>query len=155
MKTREFSLQRISKILSDIVFCFCLFFLLILIYIALVSQTTYQIIGGLLFAVFSILIYTAAFLSIFAFPVFLVVSILTLVFISIPLIYSSSLVVYSALRPATINPTIIVEAIPTEREEWKGIISELKHGWKILGMTEKQIYRKEVMLSINLAWGKF
>jgi hypothetical protein len=85
---------------------------------------------------------------------------------SILLVCTSAEAVYSSLispaiivevvptEIAEVIPAIIDEVIPTEREEWKGIMSELKYGWKILGMTEEQIRRQEILLSISLVWGK-
>ena len=98
----------------------------------------------------------------YVFPLFLITAIFLSVYLTILLIYTSIEVIYHALGLPPIRFKIIgevitariIEVIPTEKEEWKGIMSELKYGWKILGMTDKQIHRQEVILSISLAWGK-
>jgi hypothetical protein len=98
----------------------------------------------------------------YASPIFLMIATLIVAFLTILLTYTCTGVIYSSLglppirfkMTAEVLPAKIIEVIPTEKEEWKGIMSELKYGWKILGMTEKQIHRQELILSISLAWGK-
>jgi hypothetical protein len=43
----------------------------------------------------------------------------------------------------------------SKNEEWRGFISEQKHGWRKARLTKQQIDRKVVMFFFALYWGKF
>ena len=69
--------------------------------------------------------------------------------ISMPLIYSSGLAVYSALEPAL----SVIDANEVE-EDLKSMIIDLKYKWKEAGLTEKEICREVMKIYVDLLWDK-
>jgi hypothetical protein len=48
-----------------------------------------------------------------------------------------------------------IKLLLSKDEEWRGFISEQKHGWIKAGLTKQQINRKIVLFFFTLQWGRF
>ena len=51
--------------------------------------------------------------------------------------------------------SIFIKSLLSKNEEWRGFISEQKHGWRKEGLTKHQIDRKIAIFFFALYWGRF